>query len=124
MYSTEKPHDGEFIVRDFGTYSYDNGVVDASVERRSGLVVKLVAGKFAPMATGDDRNDVVGILRHGTPALGAGATQKVSAMTRMGEVTDEGGRMIYPTDGADAAQVAADKAECIAGLRLLGIILR
>lgn len=124
MTGFELPHDGEFIVTTFGRYSTDDGLVDASVDMRSGTVVKVVAGVFEPMATGDTQDLVVGILRHTVRGQGAGATQKGAIVARMAEVTDEGGRMIYPTGGADDAHVAADKAECLKGLRRLGIINR
>ncbi|MFH6786628.1 head decoration protein [Methylobacterium sp. MA0201] len=124
MYSTELPHDGEFIVWTPGRYSFDVGMVDASADLRTGTVLKLVAGVYEPMATGDTQDLVAGVLRDSLAGQGAGATQKASILARFAEVTDEGGRMVYPAGGADAAHVAADKAACQAGLRRLGIINR
>jgi hypothetical protein len=120
----EVPHDGEFIVSDFGRFSYETGNVDASVDLRSGTVLKLVAGVYTPMVTGDTRDLVAGILRHFVRGEGANAVRPASVLARMAEVTDQASRMIYPSGGADAAHVATDVAECQAGLRRLFIINR
>lgn len=124
MYSTESAHDGEFLLWFAGTYSLDDGPVDASADLRSGTVVKLVGGIYEPMETGDTQDLVAGLLRHSVAAQEPGATQRTSVVARLAEVVDEGGRIVYPAGGANAAQVAADKAACIAGLRRLGLILR
>ncbi len=115
---------GAFLVTDSDTRSYaKRAYVEADVALPVGTVLTKpdannVYGRFTS-AVGEE---VGGLLFEAVDASDAkvGTTLRRTVLKADAEVTDLNGRITYPA-GADAAETATLRAECIAGLAALGI---
>ena len=118
---------GAFLVSDSGFRSYATGArVPADEVLPVGTVLaKPDANKLYVPFTGAGAQEVGGLLFEGVDPdqVVAGGTLRRTVLDGAAEVTDQNRKITYPA-GADDAETAALRAECIVGLKALGIRVR